>query len=100
MKVSRKEILEQAVHDCYKEMYAKAQPSIDWDQIVQEFKEGKRDKDERVYEQHYLSQDEYIYARYMEVREKLIAHNLRLCAKFAIKYCIMIRLFILERKIL
>ena len=73
MKVSRKEILEQAIHDCYKEMYAKAQPSIDFDQIVQEFKEGKRDKDERVYEQHYLSQDEYIYI----VDKYLDAYNIR-----------------------
>lgn len=58
---SRREILEKAVHDCYKEMYAKAQPSADWDKIVQEFKDGIRDKDERVYEQHYLSKEEYEY---------------------------------------
>lgn len=59
--LNRKEIIEKAVHDCFREMYAKAQPSADFDKIVQEFKEGKRDKDERVYEQHYLSQEEYHY---------------------------------------
>lgn len=59
--LSREEVLEKAVHDCYKEMYAKAQPSADWDQIVKEFDEGKREKYERVYEQHYLSSEEYQY---------------------------------------
>lgn len=59
--IDRRTILDQALHDCYKEMYAKAQPSADWDQIVQEFKDGKRDSVERVYEQHYLSKEEYKY---------------------------------------
>ena len=61
MKIRRREILDKAVHDCYKEMYAKAQPSADWDQIIKEYEEGEREKDERVYEQHYLSQEEYSY---------------------------------------
>lgn len=59
MQVNREKILEQAIYDCYKEMYAKAQPSADFDQIVEDFKSGKRDKDERVYEQHFLSREEY-----------------------------------------
>lgn len=59
--ITRKEILEKAVHDCYKEMYAKAQPSADFDQILEEYKSGKRDKEEKVYEQHFLSKDEYDY---------------------------------------
>ena len=41
--LNRREVLDKAIHDCYREMYAKAQPSADWDQIVQEFKDGKRD---------------------------------------------------------
>ena len=66
--LTREEILNTAIHDCYKEMYAKAQPSADWDQIIKEFKEGKRDKNECVYEQHYLSQQEYTYIinKYLE----------------------------------
>lgn len=59
--MNRRSILDKAVHDCYKEMYAKAQPSADWDQIIKEYEEGKRNKNERVYEQHYLSQEEYTY---------------------------------------
>ena len=71
--LDRKNILEQAVHDCFKEMYAKSQPSADWDQIIQEFNDGKRGKDERVYEQHYLSQEEYIYI----LDKYLDAYNIR-----------------------
>ena len=66
--LTRKEVLERAVRDCFTEMYEKAQPSISWDQIIREFKDGQRDKDERVYEQHYLSQEEFTYIvdKYME----------------------------------
>ena len=73
MKISRESILDRAIHDCYKEMYAKAQPAADWDQIIAEFKDGKRYKDERVYEQHYLSQEEYIYI----VDKYLEAYNIK-----------------------
>ena len=59
--LNRRKVLEQAIHDCFKEMYAKSQPPADWDKIVDEFKTGVREKDERVYEQHYLSKDEFTY---------------------------------------
>lgn len=71
--LDRKEILSKAVHDCFKEMYAKAQPSGDWDQIIKEYETGVRGKDERVYEQHYLSQEEYIYI----LEKYLDAYNIR-----------------------
>ena len=71
--ISRKEILDNAVHDCYKEMYAKAQPSADWDKILQEYKDGTRSKDERVYEQHYLSQEEFSYI----VNKYIDAYNIQ-----------------------
>ena len=71
--LDRKEILNKAIHDCFKEMYAKAQPSADWDQIIKEFEEGKRNKDEKVYEQHYLSQEEYTYI----LEKYLDAYNIR-----------------------
>lgn len=73
MEVSRKSILNKAIHDCFKEMYAKSQPSADWDQIIKEFEEGKRDKNERVYEQHYLSQEEYTYI----VEKYIDAYNIK-----------------------
>lgn len=61
--LDREEVLTKAVMDCYREMYAKAQPSADWDKLVQDKKDGKIDeeKDGAVYNRHYLSFDEYIY---------------------------------------
>lgn len=73
--LDRREILNRAVHDCYVEMYAKSQPSADYDQLVEDVKSGKIGKDERVYNRHYLSQEEYKYIvdKYIDaygIREK------------------------------
>lgn len=57
--MNRIDVLEQAVYECYKEMYRKAQPSIDFDEILQAAKEGKEDKKFPFYRQHYLSSEEY-----------------------------------------
>ena len=57
----REDILKKAVDDCFREMYAKAQPSADFDQLVQDAKDGKISKDECVYEHHYLSSEEFKY---------------------------------------
>jgi len=61
--IDRESILLEAVNDCYREMFAKAQPSADWDNLVQEYKEGKIDieKDGPIYDRHYLSYHEYVY---------------------------------------
>lgn len=61
--IDRESVLLQAVKDCYREMFAKAQPSADWDNLIQEYKEGKIDeeKDGPVYDRHYLSYREYVY---------------------------------------
>lgn len=59
--LDRKEVLKRAIHDCFTEMYEKAQPSISFDQIIQEFKDGKRSKDENFFEHHYLSKEEFDY---------------------------------------
>ncbi len=61
--LNRREILKKAVHDCMCEMYKKAQPSADLDQIIEDYKAGKIGKDERVYERYYLSQEEFLYIR-------------------------------------
>ena len=62
-KIDRESVLMQAVEDCYREMFAKAQPMADWDNLTQEYKEGKIDeeKDEPIYNRHYLSCQEYAY---------------------------------------
>ena len=58
--MNRTKILEEAVHRCYKEMYAKAQPPADWDEILEKAKRGEEDKNFPFYRQHYLSQEEYV----------------------------------------
>lgn len=62
-KIDRESVLMQAVEDCYREMFAKAQPMADWDNLIQEYKEGKIDeeKDGPIYNRHYLSCQEYAY---------------------------------------
>lgn len=57
--LDRDEILEKAYHECMAEMYAKAQPSADYYQLLEDAKNGKIGKDEKIYERHYLSHEEF-----------------------------------------
>lgn len=59
--LDRKEIIKRAYHECMVEMYAKAQPPADYNQLLEDAKNGKIGKDERVYERYYLSQEEFKY---------------------------------------
>ena len=59
----REDILYKAFHDCMHEMYAKSQPEADYDNLLNEYAEGKIGKDERIYDRHYLSQEEFLYIR-------------------------------------
>ena len=61
--INREDILIEAVENCYREMFAKAQPEADWDNLIEEYKAGKidEDKDGPVYNRHYLSYEEYTY---------------------------------------
>lgn len=71
--LDRKEILERAYHECMVEMYAKAQPSVDFNQLLEDAKAGKIDKDEKVYERYYLSHPEFDH-----IRKKYIdAYNIK-----------------------
>lgn len=63
MRLNREDIFRKAFHDCMKEMYAKSQPSADYDQLLEDYKSGKIGKDERVYERYYLSWEEFLYIR-------------------------------------
>lgn len=61
--LDRRQVIQQAYTECMREMYAKAQPSADYDAIVVGIKDGTiqdSDKDP-VYARHYLSQDEFKY---------------------------------------
>lgn len=57
--MDRQEILKRAYHECMAEMYAKSQPSADYNQLLEDAKAGKIGKDEKVYERHYLSHEEF-----------------------------------------
>jgi hypothetical protein len=73
--LDREEVLVKAVEDCYREMFAKAQPMADWDNLITEYKAGKIDekKDGPVYDRHYLSYQEYVYI----IEKYLDAYNVK-----------------------
>lgn len=55
----RSDILEEAVHECLKEMYKWAQPALDIDELIASgFKD---DKENPLYRIHYLSMENYKY---------------------------------------
>ena len=63
--LNRDEVISRAFHDCMKEMYAKAQPSVDYDQLISDFKSGKITEDpkngDHIYDRYYLSSEEFSY---------------------------------------
>lgn len=61
--LTREEILNKAFNDCMSEMYEKSQPCADWENLIAECKAGKIKKNEKIYDRHYLSMDEFLYIR-------------------------------------
>ena len=59
--INKEKILEEAIKNCMREMYKKAQPSEDWDHIVYKYQSGELGKNEIVYDRYYLSQEEFTY---------------------------------------
>ena len=61
--LEREDVLCKAYEDCIREMFAKAQPAADFDNIIEEVKAGKIDeeKDGPIYDRHYLSHAEFTY---------------------------------------
>lgn len=57
--VTRDNIMSEAVYRCYKEMYANAQPPADYDELLKLAKEGKDDRNDPIYNHHYLSEKEF-----------------------------------------
>lgn len=66
--LDRNIIISEAVDRCLTEMYKKAQPSANWQDYVDMAKRGEIDKDELIFERHYLceSQFDYIANKYKE----------------------------------
>lgn len=72
--IDRKAVIERAYDECMVEMYAKAQPSADYKELVSKKKSGEIiDTDlDPIYRRYYLSQEEFKY-----IRDKYIkAYNL------------------------
>ena len=63
--LDRDNIIQRAVHECLEEMYAKAQPSANYKELIEKVKSGKiEDSHENpVYNRHYLSQEEFEYIK-------------------------------------
>lgn len=70
---TRDEFFADIVYKCYKEMYANAQPPVDYDVLLKLAKEGKEDKKHPFYSQHYLSHEEYQYI----IEKYLDTYNLK-----------------------
>lgn len=90
--LDREKVISQAFHDCMKEMYAKAQPSVDYDQLVADFKSGKitEGPNDHIYDRYYLSSEEFSYIldkyvkayniegkwnRYMEILQEYVSNG-------------------------
>lgn len=88
--MTRDDIMKQAIHNCMKEMYFKAQPSVDYDALIEK-KKAKLIVDtheDPIYNRYYLSQEEFEY-----IREKYITaygfkstwkHNVKLVEEYLI----------------
>lgn len=72
-----KDMLSVATHDCFKEMYAKAQPSADYDVLLQQKKDGLiEDSNENpIYSRYYLSQEEFIYIKDKYINKYNLKHT-------------------------
>lgn len=63
--MTRDDIFNEAVRNCFRELYKKAQPSADYDEIVEKVKKGEiEDTDVNpVYNRYYMSMEEFTYIR-------------------------------------
>jgi hypothetical protein len=68
--LTRKSVIQKAYDECLTEMYAKAQPPLDYMDVVRRLKNGEEveTKLDPIYQRHYLSQYEfhYILDKYIE----------------------------------
>lgn len=59
--MTRRDIIEKATIDCLDEMYRQSQPSITWDEVIEQ---SKQNKDRHIWREHYLPQ--HLYMKIME----------------------------------
>lgn len=92
--INRDTIISRAIHECMTEMYRKAQPSVDYDQLLADFRSGKITEDpkngDHIYDRYYLSSEEFSYIldkyvkayniegkwrRYIEILEEYVTNG-------------------------
>lgn len=63
--MTRDSIFQEAVKNCFRELYRKSQPSADYDEIIEKVKNGEitDSKENPVYNRYYLSMEEFTYIR-------------------------------------
>lgn len=61
--VSRKRVFNEVVDMCLEEMYERSQPEDSYEALCTEYELGKFDDKVRIYEQHYLPQEEFEFIR-------------------------------------
>lgn len=63
--MNRKDIIQKAINECYREMYAKAQPAADFDALIEGKKNGtvEDSAENPIFQRYYLSQAEFMYIR-------------------------------------
>ena len=59
--LDRDRVINQAIKDCLREMYRKAQPRGNYDQYRRQIENGELSSDTKIYERHYLPQAEFEY---------------------------------------
>ena len=69
-KIDRSSVIEQAILECLTEMYAKVQPSADFNKLMESYKGTNKP----FYQWYYLSEEEfhYILNKYLEARVQMI----------------------------
>ena len=60
-RLSRRSIIQEAFDRCMEEMFNKSQPAGSYEEYVRKARMGEITENDRVYEWHYLSQEEYKY---------------------------------------
>lgn len=59
--MTRRDIIEKATIECLDEMYRQSQPSITWDEVIEQ---SRQNKDRHIWREHYLPQ--HLYMKIME----------------------------------
>lgn len=70
-KLSKDDVIWKIRNDCLREMYAKSQPSANYNDVLQYYKDCEQSgvKPEKIYERYYLSYEEFVYIenKYLEL---------------------------------